>query len=202
MRRALETPRGANGIFTCTIRMVTSCRLHIRSDELPRSKHPPLAVYLSLGSFLCWLVLSEFVWREFAALNVALIQISKVLPFLRQIVESENGRHGADGNTGPAVDALYGIDVELWNLVECRTTVIVCRVLLGVNAVNGAGIDASSVLGPDAGFGNNVCHGSPPWRLNTNLRPPDARFNPAAYRSTQGLLRVQKERSEERRVGK
>src|SRR5437773_976884 len=34
--------------------------------------------------------------------------------------------------------------------------------LLGVNAIYGAGIDAGSVLHPDAGLGNNVCHRPPP----------------------------------------
>jgi hypothetical protein len=30
-----------------------------------------------------------------------------------------------------------------------------------VNAVNGAGIDAGGVLRPNAGFGDDVCHGPP-----------------------------------------
>jgi hypothetical protein len=86
---------------------------------------------------LCCLVLGEFVRCELTALDVALVQFREVLPFLRQVVESENRRHRADGHAGTTVDALHGIDVELLNLVECRTTVVVGRVLLRVNAVNG-----------------------------------------------------------------
>src|SRR5438477_1939705 len=74
----------------------------------------------------------------------------------------ENRRHRADGNAGTAVNALHGVDVELLNFAECRTTVVVGRVLLGVNAVNGAHIDPGGVLCPDAGLSDDVCHGSPP----------------------------------------
>jgi hypothetical protein len=46
-------PRGANGISTCTIRTVTSYRLRIRFDELPKIKNagaPFSSVYLALAA--------------------------------------------------------------------------------------------------------------------------------------------------------
>jgi catechol 2,3-dioxygenase-like lactoylglutathione lyase family enzyme len=42
---------------------------------------------------------------------------------------------------------------------------------LGVDAIYGAGIDAGSVLCPDAGFGNDVGHGPPPPSLSTLCLP-------------------------------
>jgi hypothetical protein len=54
------------------------------------------------------------------------------------------------------------------NFLEARSAVVVGGVLLRVNAIHGAGIDASGVLYPDAGFGNDVCHGSPPHLVPRN----------------------------------
>ena len=66
------------------------------------------------------------------------------------------------GQTGTqaAVDTLYRVDEKLGNVIEPRATVIVAGVLLRVNAIHGAGIDAGGVLGPNARLGNNVCHGA------------------------------------------
>jgi hypothetical protein len=44
-----------------------------------------------------------------------------------------------------------------------------------VYAIHGTGIDAGSVLCPDAGFCNDKCHGSPPLSFTVCL--PQRRFN-------------------------
>jgi len=54
------------------------------------------------------------------------------------------------------LDALDRIDVGLLNIVEGRGAIVVGRVLFGVDAIYGAGIDEGGVLHPDAGPGNDV----------------------------------------------
>ena len=54
-----------------------------------------------------------------------------MLPFFGQVIQRKNRGDRADRNARPTIDALYGIDVELRNLIEARTGVVVRRVLLG-----------------------------------------------------------------------
>src|ERR1019366_1275089 len=61
-------------------------------------------------------------------------------------------RNRADGNAGAAVDAFHRIDVK--HLFAGELVVL----LFGMDAVNGASVHASCVLGADAGFRNHVCH--------------------------------------------
>jgi hypothetical protein len=121
-----------------------------------------LVRHCSSHTLLCCLVFGELCGREFAALDVACVDLRKVLPLLGQVVLRENGGHRADRHTGAAVDALDGIDVELRDFIEAGTAIIVGRALLGVDAIYGAGIDAGGVLHPDAGLGNDVRHRPPP----------------------------------------
>ena len=90
------------------------------------------------------------------------VYFSVELPLLGQIVQCENRRDWADRHARATIDALHRIDVELWNFVEWRPAIVVGRVLLGLNAIHGAGIDARGVLDPDARFGDNVCQRPPP----------------------------------------
>jgi hypothetical protein len=46
-----------------------------------------------------------------------------------------------------------------------------------VYAIHGTGIDASGVLRPDAGFGNDKCHGSS--QLSFTVYLPQRRFKPS-----------------------
>jgi hypothetical protein len=108
------------------------------------------------------LVFGELCRREFAALDVAFVDLRKLLPLLRQVLQRENRGHRADRHTGGTVYALDAIDVELRDFIEAGTAIIVGRVLLGVDAVYGAGIDAGGVLHPDAGLSNDVRHRPPP----------------------------------------
>src|ERR1035437_5765846 len=76
-------------------------------------------------------------------------------PFLGQIVKSEDGRHGAHRDAGAAVDTLYGIDVEQFRVR------VGGLVLLRMNAIDRAGVDAGSIFGSNTRFSDYVCH----WRF-------------------------------------
>jgi 6-pyruvoyl-tetrahydropterin synthase len=75
-------------------------------------------------------------------------------PLLRQVVERENRRHGAHRDAGAAVDALHRVDVEHLGLGE------VGLVLLRMDAIDRAGVDAGGIFGSNARFSDYVCH----WR--------------------------------------
>ncbi len=119
---------------------------------------------LSLGG-----VLGELFGREFAVLDVACVYLREVLPLVGQVIQRENRGDRADRHAGATVYALDGIDVELRDLIERGTAVVIGRVLLGMDAIDGAGIDASGVLHPDAGLGDNVRHRPPPLYLHRRL---------------------------------
>jgi len=108
------------------------------------------------------LVLGELFRRELAGLHVALVEFRILLPLLGKVVQGENRGYRADWDTGATIDAFHRINVELGNVVERRTTVVISRVLLGVDAIYGTGVDAGGVFGSDAGFGDNVGHRPPP----------------------------------------
>jgi hypothetical protein len=63
---------------------------------------------------------------------------------------------------------VLAVFVELADLIEARTAVIVSRVFLRVNTIYGAGIDAGGVSCPNAGFGNDIGHGPPPLSRSTH----------------------------------
>ena len=113
-------------------------------------------------TLLCCLVFGELCGREFATLDVACVDLRKLVPLLGQVLQRENRRHRADRHTGATVDALDGIDVELRDFIEAGTAIIVGRALLGVDAIYGASIDAGGVLHPDTGLGNDVRQRPPP----------------------------------------
>ena len=99
---------------------------------------------------------------EFPALDVARVQLRVVLPLFGQVIQRKNRGDRADRHAGATIDALDGIDVELRYVIKVRTGVVVRRVLLRVDAVNGAGIDAGGVFCSDARFGNNEGYKPPP----------------------------------------
>src|SRR5689334_18162709 len=92
------------------------------------------------------LVLGERFGREFARLHIAFVQFRILLPLLGQIVQRENRGYRADWDTGAAIDAFHRINVELGNGIECGATVVIGRVLLGVDAIYGTGVDAGGVF--------------------------------------------------------
>jgi hypothetical protein len=132
------------------------------TNEPPKGFEGSLIGQSSLGALLCCLMLGVLLLLELAALDVACVEFGKVIPLLGQIVQRKNRGHWADGHAGAAIDALHRIDVELRDFLEARTAIIVRCVLLRVDAIYGAGIDAGGVLYSDAGFGNDEGHGPPP----------------------------------------
>src|SRR5216684_1408594 len=66
-------------------------------------------------------------------------------------------------------------EVPLGHLVECWPAIVIGRVLLGVDAIYGTGIDASGVFRSDAGFGNDIGHRPPP-PIRTYGMPPERKI--------------------------
>jgi hypothetical protein len=65
--------------------------------------------------------------------------------------------------------------------VECGAAVVMGRilVLLGVDAIYGTGVDAGGIFGPDAGFGNDKRHMSPP-PIRIHAMPPGKKIQAEA----------------------
>ena len=80
------------------------------------------------------------------------VSLSESFPLFRQVIQRENRRYRADGNTGSAINALDGVDVQHFLFGVSR------RILLRMDAIYRAGVHTSSVLGADARFCNYVCH--------------------------------------------
>ncbi len=87
-------------------------------------------------------------------LVVLRVDLDVVLPLVGQLVLGKAGVDRACLDAGVAVDALLRIDVELGHLV------VVGLFWSRVDAVDRADFDAGIVLGVDAGFGDDVGHGS------------------------------------------
>ena len=76
-----------------------------------------------------------------------------------------NGIRAAGGNAGPAVDASIRIHIKLGRSFKSNF------ILLGMNAVRRASVDAKKVF--DAGVGNYIGHVNPrKWLVNTTLSQP------------------------------
>src|SRR5437016_8906419 len=119
------------------------------AQEGHRSRFSSAELRDSLGDspgVIARLMLGVLARLEFPAFNVACVQFRVVLPFFWQIIERKNCGDGANGHTSSAIDALHGVNVKLRDFVECWPTVVVGRVLLGVDAIYGARIDAGGVL--------------------------------------------------------
>jgi hypothetical protein len=58
-----------------------------------------------------------------------------MLPLFGQVVHRKNRGDREDRHAGSAIDALYGIDVELRDIIEARTAIVVGSVLLRVDAI-------------------------------------------------------------------
>jgi len=80
----------------------------------------------------------------------SLVQLRVLLPLLRQVVQCEDRGHRAHRYAGAAIDALHRVNIELGHIVECGPTVVIGRVLLGVDAIYRAGVDAGGILRSDA----------------------------------------------------
>jgi len=80
------------------------------------------------------------------------VDLRKLGPLRRQIVELENCLDGTYRNASSAIDAFLRIYVELSCRLEIRF------VFSGMNAVHWTGVHAGGILHSDTGLGNNVSH--------------------------------------------
>jgi hypothetical protein len=83
------------------------------------------------------------------------VLLLKFSPFFRQIISRIDSRDGADRNARAAVNALDRIDEELIGLA------MIALILLGVDAVHRASIDARGILRSDARLCDYICHKTP-----------------------------------------
>src|SRR6266571_3054795 len=91
--------------------------------------------------------------RELCLLRIPIgVYGREVLPLLREIIERENCGHGADWNTGSAVNALHRADVKLGLAFEGRL------IFARMDTVDRAHIHARGVFRSDAGLSNHVGH--------------------------------------------
>src|SRR2546425_13162289 len=86
---------------------------------------------------------------KFTAVNVILVGLEVPLPLLREIIQRENCRHRTDRNTGPAVNALSGIDVQLRHFIEHRASIVIGAVFRRMDTIHRAHIDTGSVFRPE-----------------------------------------------------
>src|SRR5882724_9137029 len=110
-------------------------------------------------SATCFLIL---VGLKFTAINVILVGLDVRLPLLREILQRENCRHRTDRNTGAAVNALSGIDIQLRHFIERRASVVIGAIFRRMDAIHRAHIYTGGILCSDARFGDDVRHWSPP----------------------------------------
>jgi hypothetical protein len=86
-----------------------------------------------------------------SVLEVSSVAFDELFLGFGYVFKGKNRVRGAGRDAGAAVDALRGIDKELLGRFETGL------VLLGMNAIDRANIDAQGVL--DAGIGDYVRHG-------------------------------------------
>src|SRR5438128_4953322 len=80
------------------------------------------------------------------------VDLREVLPLLRQVVFGEDGLHGAGRLARAAVNAFVRVDIEQLCPLELRL------ILARMDAVHRTNVYAGRVLGPYAGFRNNISH--------------------------------------------
>jgi hypothetical protein len=81
------------------------------------------------------------------------VDLDVLAPFGGDIVLRKDRLHGA------FVDAKTAVNAGVWVDVQLLLDPVLPFLLRWVNAVDGANLDAGGVLGSDAGFGDDVCHG-------------------------------------------
>ena len=84
--------------------------------------------------------------------EVIRVHLREVRPLVRKIVEGEDRRDGADRHASAAIDAFHWIDVQHRFRLEFGI------VLLGMNAIDRAGVHARRVFHADTGFRNHIGH--------------------------------------------
>jgi hypothetical protein len=73
-------------------------------------------------------------------------------PLLWKVIEGEDRRNRTDRHASSTIDTFNRIDIE-----HLRISKLV-GILLGVDAIHRASVDASGIFGPNAGLCNYVSH--------------------------------------------
>ena len=97
------------------------------------------------------------------------VLLRELMPFFRKVIQREDRGNGANRYTRAAIDALHGIDVKHFDVRKSRVF------LLGMNAVDGAGVNTCRVLRSNAGFRNYVCHMSGNFKRTIRPAPGETR---------------------------
>src|SRR5712692_3925767 len=100
-------------------------------------------------SATCLLILAGL---KFTAVNVILVGLDIPVPLLWQIIQRENRGHRTDRNTGAAVNALSGIDVQLRHFIERRAAIVIGAAFRRMDTIHRAHVHTGSVFGPDTWF--------------------------------------------------
>jgi len=107
---------------------------------------------------------------KLTAVNVILVDLNVRVPFLRQIIQRENGRHWTDRYTGAAINALGGIDVQLRHFIESRAAIVIGSTLRRMDTIHRAHVHTGSIFGSDTGFSDDVGQRSPPCMDRISLQ--------------------------------
>src|SRR5215472_591753 len=76
----------------------------------------------------------------------------ELLPFLRQIIQREDGGNGTNRYAGAAIDALDRVDIQHLGPFESGVF------FLGMDAIYGTGVNTRRIFRADAGFRNYISH--------------------------------------------
>ena len=88
----------------------------------------------------------KLVGLEFPVYCVICVDLSESVPLLRQVIYCEDRGHRTYRHARSAINAFYRFDVELFNVIEARPTVLVHRVFSWVYTIDRTGIHAGRVF--------------------------------------------------------
>jgi hypothetical protein len=98
-------------------------------------------------------------WLRLSAVVLGIL-VGEFFPFVREIVESEDGGNRANRYARAAVNAFNRINIKHVRAFKLRL------ILLGMYAVNRAGVHAGGIFGSNAGLCNYICHKGLNLRVN------------------------------------
>jgi len=102
-----------------------------------------------------------------------------VFPLFRQLVQHKDGCHGTHRNASSTVDALDGVNVEVFDRL------VSVLVFPGMNAIDRANVNTSRIFGSDARLRNYVGH----WELTPLQKVPAVTNNKKTLVSGAGRVR-------------
>ncbi len=84
--------------------------------------------------------------------EVSRVLLGEMGPLLWQVIQRKDGGNRARRDAGPAVDALHGIDKQLFGFS------MTSFIFFGVDAIDWTSVHTGGVLGADTRFCNHICH--------------------------------------------